>query len=90
MNRNMKYTLMLCLSLVLMFGSAMAEMGNNTTQPSADTPSNYSINETEDMDDVTGGNGTDDAAGGNGTDDAAGGNGTDDVAGGNGTDDVAG
>ena len=54
MNRNIKITLLLCFSLVLMFGSAMADMGNNSTQdtPSADTPSNNSVDGTDDVDDA--------------------------------------
>ncbi len=92
MNRNIKITLLLCFSLVLMFGSAMADMGNNSTQdtPSADTPSNNSVNGTDDVDDdAADGNETDDAAAdGNETDDAVDGNETDDAVDGNETDDA--
>jgi len=82
MNRNIKITLLLCFSLVLMFGSAMADIGNNSTQdtPFADTPSNNSVDGTDDMDDAAAdGNETDDAADGSETDDAADGNVTDEL-----------
>ncbi|MDF1556977.1 MAG: DUF5667 domain-containing protein [ANME-2 cluster archaeon] len=55
MKIKMIIALLLCLSFVLLVGSAMADVGNSNSEQdtlSADTPSNNSENETNDMDDA--------------------------------------
>ncbi|MDF1531934.1 MAG: DUF5667 domain-containing protein [ANME-2 cluster archaeon] len=102
MIKKITIVLLLCLSLALTFGSAMAGMDDNTSQDtsSADTPSNGSTDNTDEMDygvadgnkteDVTGDNETEDVTGDNETEDVTGDNETEDVAGDNETEDVAG